>query len=200
VQTPHPSAAAPLVDAVTRRLTLRRLRDDDLEGLTTVFADPDVWSFELGRGLTRVETRTFLDRQQKLWADFGLGGCGVRERARPDLIGVVGLGVPTVAFELLPAVTVGWRLSSLMWGKGYATEAASALLDQAFTTMALDRVGCVTNAENLRSIRVVERLGMRHIEDALLPEDDGTRTVTASLFDIARDTWLVSRPGGRVAE
>jgi predicted RNA-binding Zn ribbon-like protein len=65
-----------------------------------------------------------------------------------------------------------------VWGKGYATEAATAVLDQAFTTMALDRVGCVTNAENVRSVRLADRLGMSVIAEALVPGDDATRMVT----------------------
>jgi RimJ/RimL family protein N-acetyltransferase len=110
-----------------------------------------------------------LARQGKLWTDFGFGGCALSERNEPGLIGVVGLAVPTIADERFPAVTVGWRLAPLSWGHGYATEAAEAVLDQAFTTMALDRVGCVTNAANHPSRRVAERLGMSLLTDPAQP-------------------------------
>jgi hypothetical protein len=90
-------------------------------------------------------------------------------------------------------VTVGWRFSPTIWGKGYATEAATAVLDQAFTKMALDRVWCITNAQNLRSVRVAERLGMTFMAEASVPSDDGTRMVTGKLFQIARDDWLTAR-------
>ena len=63
------------------------------------------------------------------------------------------------------------------------------MLDQAFTKMALDRVGCVTNAENLRSVRVAERLGMSLIAAESVPSDDGIRIVAAMVFQIARDDW-----------
>ena len=178
---------------MTPRLSLRRLCGDDLEGLAVIFADREVWRFEYGRGLTHLETEAFLGRQLKLWAECGFGGCGVREVEGPDLIGVVGLAVPMVVPELLPAVTVGWRFSPAVWGKGYATEAATAVLDQAFTAMGLDHVGCVTNAENLRSVAVAERLGMSLITQASVPSDDGTRMVAATLFQIARDDWLTAR-------
>jgi RimJ/RimL family protein N-acetyltransferase len=181
----HPAVAASLHDVATQRLSLRRLSSDDLAGLAAIFADRDVWRFEHERGMTRVETQAFLDRQLKLWADFGFGGCGVRELASQDLIGVVGLAVPTIVHELLPAVTVGWRFSPTMWRKGYATEAATAVLDQAFTTMALDRVGCVANHQNLPSVRVAERLGMSLSTEASVPTDDGdegTRMVTVVVF------------------
>lgn len=192
----HPAAAAPLVDATTRRLSIRRLDREDLEGLAAIFADPEVWRFEYGRGLTRDETSTFLNRQLKLWLDYGFGGCGVRELASSELIGVVGLAVATVVQAQLPSVTVGWRFSSTVWRKGYATEAARAVLDQAFTTMAIDRVGCVTNAANLRSIAVAERLGMSFITEANLQRDDGNGTAVAALFQIARDDWPAARTRG----
>ena len=190
----QPVVAAPLGEVVTRRLSLRRLSGDDLGALAAIFADPEVW-LGYGRGMTHFETEAFLSRQLKLWAECGFGGCAVRELVRPDLIGVVGLSVPTVLAELLPAVTVGWRLSLTMWGKGYATEAATAVLDQAFTTMALDRIGCVTSADNLRSIGVTERLGMRFITEASVPSDDGTRMVIVHAFQVASDEWLTIRNG-----
>jgi RimJ/RimL family protein N-acetyltransferase len=189
----HPAVAAPLADVVTERLSLRRLTTHDLDGLAVMFTSPEVWRYGYGRGLTRVETEAFLSRQLNLWSEFGFGGCGVREVVGPDLIGVVGLSVPMVVQDLLPAVTVGWLFSPTAWGKGYATEAATAVLDQAFTTMALDRVGCVTNAENVRSVRLADRLGMNVIAEARVPSDDATRMVTATLFQIARDNWLTAR-------
>ena len=190
----HPAVRAPLRDVVTRRLALRRLGAQDLGELTTMFADRAVWSFEYDRGLTGAETQAFLDRQMRLWTECGFGGCAVTHRADPALIGVAGLGVATVAHALLPEVTIGWRFAPDAWGHGYATEAASALLDQAFTTMGLDRVGCVTDARNQRSIAVAGRLGLSVIADTNVPRDDGAGEATARLLHVSRDDWF-TRPG-----
>jgi RimJ/RimL family protein N-acetyltransferase len=184
-----PQVAAPLTGVETRRLSIRRLNTDDLDGLAAIFADMEIWRYEYDRGLTRIETEAFLDRQLALWSDYGFGGCGVREIERPALIGVVGLAVPTVLQEHLPAVTVGWRFSRAVWGKGYATEAATAVLDQAFTTMGLDRVGCVTGAENLRSVALAERLGMRFVTEATVQRADGNGMVAAAVFQVSRADW-----------
>jgi RimJ/RimL family protein N-acetyltransferase len=185
----HPSVAAPLVDVVTDRLSLRRLDGDDLDALAAIFADADVWRFEYDRGLTRAETTSFLERQMNLWHDHGFGGFGVRDLETSELIGVVGMAVPTVLPEQLPPVTVGWRFASTAWGKGFATESATAVLDQAFTTMALERVGCVTGAGNQRSVALAERLGMRLISTATVQRDGGGSALVA-LYEIARDDWL----------
>jgi RimJ/RimL family protein N-acetyltransferase len=111
----HPAVAAPLCDVVTRRLSVRRLSFDDVNELATMFAHPEVWEFEYERGLSRRETEAFVDRQMKLWAEFGFGGCAVGELVHPDLVGVVGLAVPTFAHDFVPAVTVGWRFSPKVW-------------------------------------------------------------------------------------
>jgi RimJ/RimL family protein N-acetyltransferase len=186
----HPDIAAPLSDAVTRRLALRRLAGDALDELASMFADRDVWQFEYERGLTIAETRAFLDRQMQLWAECGFGGCAVRDRRDRRLLGVVGLGVPTVQHQCLPAVTVGWRFASTAWGHGYATEAATALLRQAFGAMRLNGVGCVTNAENDRSVAVARRLGMEIVGEVSGPRDDGVGTVVATILRVDRERWI----------
>jgi RimJ/RimL family protein N-acetyltransferase len=186
----HPDAAAPLDNVATRRLSVERLDRDDLDELAVVFADIDVWRFEYGRGLTRIETEAFITRQLQLWDDHGFGGCAVREIERAVLVGVVGLAVPTVVHEQLPSVTVGWRFAPAVWGKGYATEAATAVLDQAFTTMALERVGCVTSADNPRSVALAERLGMTLIATAPVTRANGEGTVSVSMFHLVRNDWL----------
>ncbi len=56
---------------------------------------------------------------------------------------------------------IGWALDGDYWGHGYATEAASGLIDYAFSVLNLHRVQATTNLTNDRSIRVMERLQMR---------------------------------------
>ena len=80
---------------------------------------------------------------------------------------MVGLG--TVPFEahFTPAVEVAWRLARAYWGRGYATEAAPASLDHGFAELGLPEIVAFTVPANLRSRRVMERLGMTR-----RPQDD----------------------------
>ncbi|HEX6240227.1 MAG TPA: GNAT family N-acetyltransferase, partial [Polyangiales bacterium] len=73
-----------------------------------------------------------------------------------------GLTVPLFECHFTPCVEVGWRLAAEHWGRGYATEAARAALETAFVHLGLDEVVSFTAVENLRSRRVMERLGMSH--------------------------------------
>jgi len=61
----------------------------------------------------------------------------------------------------LPDVEVGWHLGRFAWGNGYATEAARAMLDHADQTLKLPIVYAIIDPENVRSMRVTERLGMK---------------------------------------
>jgi RimJ/RimL family protein N-acetyltransferase len=192
----HPAVRAPLRAVVTRRLSVLPLNRKDTDELEAMFAQPEVWEYEYGRGLTRDETEAFVERQLRLWDQCGFGGCAVRDCVETGLVGVVGLGVPTIPHDLLPAVTVGWRFSPTVWGRGYATEAGTALLDQAFTTMGLERLGCVTNVENRRSVAVAERLGMTVLEETAVLRDDGRASVTALLLQVGRDSWCPRRISG----
>jgi RimJ/RimL family protein N-acetyltransferase len=181
---------------LTPRLSIRRLQDSDLVELAEVFRDPQVWWFEYERGLDRAETEAFLDRQKRSWEERGFGGCAVRDLQHRTFLGVVGLGVRTVSHPSLPHVTVGWRFARDAWGHGFATEAAEALLRQAFGAMRLPAVGCVTNRENTRSVAVALRLRMEVVAEQQGLRDDGAKSIVALLLRIDRGRWADKVVGG----
>jgi RimJ/RimL family protein N-acetyltransferase len=113
----------------------------------------------------RVEPRSELEAsarrlRERLERD-GYGWWVTELRATGAFAGVFALQdvPPNVPFA--PALEIGWRLVPEMWGSGYATEGARALLAFAFTQLRKDEVVAMTAAINLRSQRVMERLGMR---------------------------------------
>jgi RimJ/RimL family protein N-acetyltransferase len=184
----HPAVAAPLHDASTRRLRLHRLGLDDVAELTAIFTDPAVWWFDYERGLTAAETNAYLERQMRLWSEYGFGGCAVRDLGTGTLLGDVGLGVPPLQHPELPPIIIRWLFAPSAWRHGYATEAASALLDQAFGPMQVDAVGCITNALNERSIAVAQRLGMQRVGETTGPRPDG-QLVDAVILRIEKQRW-----------
>ncbi len=159
---------------------------NDCDDLAALVGDPEVWRFDL-----RVEEAdAFLDRQLRLWAECGFGGCAVRDLRDGTFLGIVGLGVPTLQHLLLPSVTIGWRFSSTAWGQGYATEAGAALLHEAFGPMQLDHVGCITNADNHRSVALARRLGMHVVAQEIEPRDHEDGGVVVVILVVDRRTWL----------
>lgn len=191
-----PPIAAPLGNVTTERLLLHRFERDDVDELALVFESREVWEFPYGRGMTRAETVVFLDNQIQHWNDFGFGCWTARIREDERLIGYVGLSIPTFLPEILPAVEVGWRFAPTAWGNGYATEGATAALDEAFATLGLDSVCSLPQTDNPRSVRVAERLGMRLVREVSVAADERRGEVVASHFEITRDEWH-SRSGHR---
>jgi RimJ/RimL family protein N-acetyltransferase len=189
----HPPIAAPLGEVTTGRLHLRRFEPADLDELVGVFAHREVWEFPYGRGMTRDETRAFLDAQIEHWEQCGFGCWSARERTGGLLVGYVGLSVPTFLPEILPAVEVGWRFAPTAWGQGYATEGATAALDEAFTTLGLQSVCSLPQADNPRSARVAERLGMKLIGPVTVAADATRGEVVAMHYEIASRDWVPIR-------
>ena len=189
--------AAPLGDVVTERLDLRRFRLGDEAVLGPVFAKPEVWRFPYGRGLGAAETAEFVASQRRHWDECGFGCWVVAERSGGRVVGYAGLSVPRFLPEILPAVEVGWRLDPDVWGRGYATEAATAALDEAFTTLGLDEVCSVPQSENPASVRVAVRLGLWLDRTVTIPPTDRRGAVSGDIYRIRRSEWA-NRPRDQV--
>lgn len=123
-------------------------------------ADPVVMEY-FPETYTEERTRQFVERIRERWRELGYGLWAVERKDSGRFIGYVGLWRATFPARFTPAVEVGWRLAADQWGCGYATEGARAALDYGFETLGLDEIVSFTSVLNLRSIGVMERLGMR---------------------------------------
>jgi len=150
--------ACPLI--VTERLVLRDWRDADLDPFIAMNADPVVMEF-FPQIYTEERTRRFVALIGERWTELGYSLWAAERKDTGRFIGYIGLWPATFAAHFTPAVEVGWRLSADQWGQGYATEGARAALDYGFSTVGLDEIVSFTSAINVRSWRVMERLGMR---------------------------------------
>jgi RimJ/RimL family protein N-acetyltransferase len=112
--------------------------------------------------LTRDESDAFAASCRGHIAEHGWGLWPVEVVETGEFIGFVGLNEPRFDAHFTPAVEVGWRLARSAWGHGYATEAARAALAHAFDVLGLDEVVSFTSTTNVRSQRVMQRLGMTH--------------------------------------
>ena len=147
------------VQIETSRLLLRPWHDDDRDVFAALHADPEVMVDAVGV-LDRDESDAKFDRYAAAYAEVGYTRWWV-ERREGDFLGYVGLMPSPPGHPIGPHAEIGWRLVRPAWGRGYATEAARATLDDAFTRCGLTEVLAVTAAENLRSQAVMARLGLR---------------------------------------
>jgi RimJ/RimL family protein N-acetyltransferase len=150
----------------TARLRIRSWRDEDIEPHAAMNADPRVMEFFPGT-LPPEESAALLARWRQRIAERGFGLWPVEVIGGAPFIGMVGLSVPSFQARFMPAVEIGWRLAAEFWGRGYATEAARAVLAYGFERLGLPEIVSFTTVANARSRRVMEKLGMRRV-----PEDD----------------------------
>jgi RimJ/RimL family protein N-acetyltransferase len=154
----------------TERLVLREWRDDDLDGLLAMNADPEVMRF-IGDGHVhdRAEAGDMLASLRRGWDEHGFGRWAVERRSNGAFAGFCGVGFLKVFPELLDEPEIGWRLPQSLWGAGYATEAAIASRDDFFRTTRYDHVVSLSNPRNIASERIMEKLGMRRVDDVRHP-------------------------------
>jgi RimJ/RimL family protein N-acetyltransferase len=145
----------------TDRLILRHWHAADRLPFAEMNADPRVMEF-MPATLSRPESDLLLDKIEKHIKTHGFGLLAAELRGDRSLIGFIGLAIPSFQTRFTPCVEVGWRLSSIHWGKGLATEGAREVIRYAFEVLALEAVVSFTVPANARSRRVMEKLGMIH--------------------------------------
>jgi len=143
----------------TERLILRRWRTEDLAPFAALNADPVVME-HYERVLTRDESDASVSLLEAEFEDCGFGLWAVEVPGRAPFIGYVGLHRVPFEASFTPAVEVGWRLAQEHWGHGFATEAADAALRYGLHEGGLDEIVSFTTPGNVRSWKVMERLGM----------------------------------------
>ncbi len=179
----------------TDRLVLRQFTVDGADLLIELDSDPEVMRYLTGGEPTlppavvreQVIPNVFATYQR--W-DGRFGLFAAYERDTQDFIGW---------FQLRPEregpldeVELGYRLRRDAWGKGYATEAALALLDKGFSELSLHAVWAETMAVNLASQRVLEKIGMSVL--APIPTPDTMQGVVGAdrggfRFEITKEQW-----------
>jgi len=145
----------------TPRLLLRRWRAGDLVPFQALNADLRVMEF-MPALLTAEESDAMAARIQQHFERYGFGLFAAESLADHAFLGFIGLSTPGFDAPFMPAVEIGWRLAADSWGRGLATEGASAVLSYAFSTLGIPSVVSFTVPQNLRSRRVMEKLGMVH--------------------------------------
>jgi RimJ/RimL family protein N-acetyltransferase len=151
-------------------LILRRLSDDDAEFILQLVNEP---SFRKNIGDKGV--RSIADALQYIetgpvasYARFGFGLYLVELKETGASIGICGL----IKRESLEDVDVGYAFLPSFWSKGYAAEAASAVLAYGKEVFGLSRIIAITTPDNAGSIKVLEKLGLRFERMIRLSEDE----------------------------
>lgn len=150
-----------MAEISTARLLLRRWRAEDRKPFARINADPDVMK-HFPSLLSPAESGRLIDHIESHFVRHGFGLWAAELRSTGEFIGFVGLAIPRFQAPFTPCVEIGWRLDSAYWGRGLATEGAQAVARHGFDNLNLDQIVSFTIPANLRSRRVMEKLGMTH--------------------------------------
>ena len=144
----------------TERLILRTWKIEDADPYYQINQDPLVIEFLRGP-LSMEQVNDFIAFVNKQCSQMGYGLWAVEEKSSEKLMGFIGLDPIHWDAPFGPGVEIAWRLGSQFWGKGYATEGAKAALNYGFTHCGLNEIFSFTVPANIRSIRVMEKIGMQ---------------------------------------
>lgn len=146
-------------------LRLEPVRGEHLNLFVALNSDPEVMRFILGRGATVEETRREWEQRMGqrtddtrglgYWAGFTAAGT------------FLGWWAASAFCDDRTRAGLGYRLVRSAWGVGYATEGARLMMDQASKATAVETVVASTMAVNVGSRRVLEKVGMRHVDTYL---------------------------------
>src|SRR5437762_9339890 len=133
------------MDLQTPRLILRSFRQEDIDAMAQLFANPDFMRFSLGAFTERKQTVAFIEKVMG-WDRAGM----------PSQFAVVPRGEDAIAgycgffhhAEVPGEVEIGYRLHPEYWNRGLITEAARAVRDHAFADLKLPRVISLIHPEN----------------------------------------------------
>lgn len=170
---------------------LRPWRDEDVAPFAEMNGDPRVME-HFPAPLSPAQSDALLQRIRAQFTEHGFGLWALEVAGGPPFIGFAGLSRPSFDAPFTPCVEIGWRLSYPHWGRGYATEAAQAALGFGFEEIGLPEIVSFTARQNVRSVRVMQKLGMHHdpgddFDHPLLPEGHPLRRHV--LYRIDRGAW-----------
>lgn len=158
----------------TPRLRLEELSAADAQFMLGLLNEPSFLQFIGDRGVrTLDQAREYiLDGPVKSYRENGFGMYLVRLKSNGAAAGVCGL----VRREGLVDIDIGFAFKPDHWSKGYANEAADAVLHYAHHDLGIHRIVAITDIENHASGRVLEKIGMRFERlIRLTPEDEEIR-------------------------
>lgn len=181
----------------TDRLVLRRFTPDDVDDLTALDTDPEVMRYINGGRPTPREEIASSVLPRFLWyhdTSPAYGFWAVEERATGTFVGWFHLR-PDPDGGRADEPELGYRLRRDVWGRGYATEGARALVARAFDELGARRVWAGTMAINTASRRVMEKAGLRFVRISYgewperIPGDEHGDVEYA----LTREEWLAGR-------
>ncbi len=148
----------------TPHLILRPYEINDLDGLHKILSDKKTMSF-WPAPFTTEQTKEWIERSIKSYTENEFSRFAVELKESGKHIGDCGILISELDGK--PKYDLGYIIYAEYWGKGYGTEAARSALEFAFNELGLSRMAANMDVNNLASIRVAEKIGMKKEKEYL---------------------------------
>lgn len=158
-----------LMEIATHRLTICELSDTDAEFILKLVNDPDWIKYIGDRGVRDIEDarQYILNGPVASYREFGFGLFLTKLKNSDTPIGICGL----LKRKYLKDVDIGYAFLPEFRNQGYAFEAANAVMNYARSVLGIDTIVAITSPDNHRSIKVLEKLGLRYDRDLKIIDD-----------------------------
>jgi RimJ/RimL family protein N-acetyltransferase len=165
----------------TQRLRIRRFDENDFENMLELDSDPDVMKYISGGKTTPPEemknilARTLIRYDE--WKVYGVWAVELKDSG--EFMGWVSLK-PLPGTE---EIEVGYRFRKKFWGKGFATEAATAMMSYGFNELKMSKIVAITDPENRASKNVLQKVGLKYVDDRTYVSSPTAQPRTVSWFE-----------------
>ncbi len=145
----------------TERLILRGHRLDDFSAVREMWSDPDVTKYIDGKPRAEEECWVKFLRATGFWVHLGYGYWIIEEKESGAVVGEIGFGdfKRDIDPSLRGAPEIGWAVAAAFHGKGYASEAARAVIKWGHANNIPLPMSCIIDPANKASIRIAEKCG-----------------------------------------
>ena len=144
----------------SERLGFRNWIASDIEKLAAINSNEEIMQFF--PSLPNLDqTKEFVERMQQMYREKGYCYFAVDLLEDSSFIGFIGIAYKDFESEITPCIDIGWRLDNEYWNKGYATEGAKRCLKYGFEHLNIKKIKAIAPEINLRSIQVMENIGMK---------------------------------------
>ncbi|MCZ4221893.1 GNAT family N-acetyltransferase [Pedobacter rhodius] len=150
----------------TERLILREILHSDVDSMFEMDSDRDVHLYIGNNPFTKkTESEANVEFIREQYLQNGIGRWAVIEKTSGNVIGWAGLKLITeMCNNRSGYYDIGYRFIKRYWGKGYASESSSAVINYGFNQMQLSEIIGIADTANLASVKVLERAGLKKIE------------------------------------
>lgn len=164
----------------TPRLLLKEMNEDDAQDLFDLNNDSEVIRYTGDQPFNNLsEVLNYIQNYQHIYQKYGYGRLSLFNKETNEYLGWCGLKYLDQKNE----TDLGYRLKKQFWGKGFATEAAFACLEDGFNRLQLDQIFATAMKENFPSINIFKKLGLKYMKD----RDCGCQP--GVIYSIAKQEW-----------